>query len=77
MKGGTVQPFKPFNPVEDSERLNEAMSGFGTDETVIIDILPRRTNDQRQEIKAKYQDKFQKVAFIYGLMTLIRFTINT
>ncbi|KAL4238967.1 Annexin A11 [Mactra antiquata] len=59
-KGGTVKPIKPFNPIDDSERLNEAMSGFGTDESIVIDILPYRTNDQRQEIKAKYQDKYQK-----------------
>ncbi|XP_053404573.1 uncharacterized protein LOC123536677 isoform X2 [Mercenaria mercenaria] len=58
--GATVKPAKPFNPIEDSERLNEAMSGFGTDEAVVIDILPYRSNDQRQEIKAKYQDKYNK-----------------
>ncbi|XP_060594031.1 uncharacterized protein LOC132748437 isoform X2 [Ruditapes philippinarum] len=58
--GATVKPAKPFNPIEDSERLNEAMSGFGTDEDVVVDILPRRTNDQRQEIRAKYQDKYNK-----------------
>ena len=52
---------KPFNPIEDSERLNEAMSGFGTDEDIMVEILPHRTNDQRQEIKAKYQDKYNKV----------------
>lgn len=63
VSGGTVKPSKPFNPIEDSERLNEAMSGFGTDEAIITDILPHRTNDQRQEIKAKYQDKYNKVIF--------------
>lgn len=58
---GTVKPIKPFNPMDDSVRLHECMSGLGTDEVVIVDILPRRTNDQRQEIKAKYQDKYTKV----------------
>jgi len=59
--GGTVKPAQPFNPMMDSERLYDALDGFGTDERAIIEILPYRTNGQRQEIKAKYQDKFSKV----------------
>jgi hypothetical protein len=69
-----VRPAKPFNPIEDSERLNEAMSGFGTDEDVVVDILPRRTNDQRQEIRAKYQDKYNKVNYDSSWYNYIIFT---
>lgn len=56
-----MKPAQPFNPVVDSERLFDALDGVGADEAVIIEILPHRSNGQRQEIKAKYQDKFSQV----------------
>ena len=52
---------KGFNPAADCERLRAAMDGFGTDETVIIDILPKRSNSQRQAIQKKYKELFNKV----------------
>lgn len=66
--GGTVRPAQPFNPVVDSERLFDALDGVGADEVAIIEILPHRSNGQRQEIKAKYQDKFSQVMWLAGFL---------
>ena len=68
--GPTVKPANPFDPVKDSENLKEAMSGFGTDETVVINIIPCRSNDQRQEIKAKYKEKYDKVCILFQIIIL-------
>ncbi|XP_064621372.1 annexin A6-like [Lineus longissimus] len=45
---------------DDCEHLYEAMCGFGTDEDVITDILAQRTNKQRQKIRDKYADLYDK-----------------
>ncbi|KAI5700856.1 hypothetical protein M8J76_005906 [Diaphorina citri] len=44
----------PFNASEDVQALRAAMKGLGTNETVIRQILTRRTNKQRLEILEKY-----------------------
>ncbi|CAG5115873.1 unnamed protein product, partial [Candidula unifasciata] len=49
-----------YDPDEDATRLYKAMQGTGTDEQSIIDIIPYRSNAQRQEIKKRYQELYKK-----------------
>lgn len=59
-KNGTIQEAGHFDPEEDILTLHDAMSGLGTDEALIIEIIPRRSNSQRQTLKKKYQEKYKK-----------------
>ncbi|XP_047005681.1 annexin A1 isoform X2 [Ictalurus punctatus] len=52
---GTVTPFPQFNPAGDAAFLDQAIKTKGVDEDTIINVLVKRTNDQRQQIKAAYQ----------------------
>uniref|UniRef100_A0AAY4CZT8 Annexin n=1 Tax=Denticeps clupeoides TaxID=299321 RepID=A0AAY4CZT8_9TELE len=58
---GTVNPYPQFNPSGDAAVLDKAMKTKGIDEATIIDILAKRTNAQRQQIKAAYQQANGKV----------------
>jgi len=55
-----LRPYQPFNPNDDAQKLYKAMKGFGTDETTLIDILCRRTSQQRQEIAVAYKSSVGK-----------------
>ena len=44
----------------DVEALNKAMKGVGTNESAIIQILCNRTSIQRQQIKAAFNQKYNK-----------------
>ncbi|XP_022810237.1 uncharacterized protein LOC111347232 [Stylophora pistillata] len=57
---GTLKPADNFNAAEDAETLKKAMKGFGSDEDAIMAVLGARTNQQRQEIAAKYQQEYDK-----------------
>ncbi|KAL3874219.1 hypothetical protein ACJMK2_037264, partial [Sinanodonta woodiana] len=57
---GTVKPSKNFNANDDCERLQKAMDGNAADMGVIISIITKRSNKQRQELKRKYDEKFKK-----------------
>ncbi|XP_066470105.1 annexin A1 [Tiliqua scincoides] len=53
--GSAVQTYPSFNPSADAAALDQAIKAKGVDEATIIDILTKRTNAQRQQIKAAYQ----------------------
>lgn len=55
---GTVFPAADFNADADGKALRKAMKGFGTDEGTIIEILTKRSNSQRQEIKKAFKSHF-------------------
>ncbi|XP_069825225.1 annexin A6 isoform X2 [Dendropsophus ebraccatus] len=55
---GTIRPAGDFNADNDGKALRKAMKGFGTDEDTIIDILTKRSNSQRQEIKHAFKSHF-------------------
>ncbi|VDN11458.1 unnamed protein product [Dibothriocephalus latus] len=57
---GTVQPISYMNPQEDAETLEKAMKGLGTDEMAIINLLAKRSVEQRQKIAVAYQSKYGK-----------------
>lgn len=40
-------PAQNFDPVADAKALRKAMKGFGTDEDGLIDVICRRSNEQR------------------------------
>ncbi|XP_004713876.1 annexin A1 [Echinops telfairi] len=52
--GSAVSPYPAFNPASDVAALHKAITVKGVDEATIIDILTKRTNAQRQQIKAAY-----------------------
>ncbi|KAL7868369.1 hypothetical protein SRHO_G00097530 [Serrasalmus rhombeus] len=52
---GTVHSYAEFDPGSDAQDLRKAMKGFGTDEDTIIDIIARRSNDQRQVIRQAFK----------------------
>lgn len=43
----------------DARELNKAISGAGTDETVLVEIMTSRTNEELDEIKAIYEKEFE------------------
>ncbi|KAM4807974.1 annexin A6-like [Rhinophrynus dorsalis] len=49
-----------FNASADAATLNKAIKAKGVDEMTIIDVLTKRNNAQRQEIKAAYQNTIGK-----------------
>lgn len=53
--GPTITPFPNFDASADAAALNNAIQAKGVDEETIINILTTRTNLQRQQIAAEYQ----------------------
>uniref|UniRef100_A0A4W5KN63 Annexin n=1 Tax=Hucho hucho TaxID=62062 RepID=A0A4W5KN63_9TELE len=53
---GTVTPDPNFNVDGDVLILDKAIKAKGVDENTIIDVLVRRSNAQRQQIKATYEN---------------------
>ncbi|XP_049866961.1 annexin B9-like isoform X1 [Pectinophora gossypiella] len=56
----TVVPVNPFDPREDAAVLRKAMKGFGTDEKAIIQVLTRRSNEQRLRIAFEFKTLYGK-----------------
>ncbi|MBV97439.1 Annexin A1, partial [Eschrichtius robustus] len=52
--GSSVSPCPSFDPCSDVEALHKAITAKGVDEATIIEILTKRNNAQRQQIKAAY-----------------------
>ncbi|XP_054613092.1 annexin A1-like [Dunckerocampus dactyliophorus] len=52
---GTVAPYPNFNASQDASVLQSAIESKGVDEDVIISVLVKRNNEQRQKIKAVYE----------------------
>ncbi|KAK7861862.1 hypothetical protein R5R35_013493 [Gryllus longicercus] len=52
----TLRPIRNFNAREDAEKLRIALRTKHIDEAEIINIMTRRTDDQRQEIVKYYPD---------------------
>ncbi|XP_067936077.1 annexin-B12-like isoform X2 [Watersipora subatra] len=49
---------KAWDSEADSEYLRKAMKGLGTDEDAIIHVITTRCNNQRQQLKEKYQTMY-------------------
>lgn len=56
-----MKPVSNFRPEDDCDKLNSAMSGERADESVVVSIIPKRSNKQRQQLKATYEQKHKKV----------------
>ncbi|XP_067296304.1 annexin A1a isoform X1 [Pseudorasbora parva] len=52
---GTIKAFAQFNAAADAGVLDKAIKAKGVDEVTIINTLVHRSNAQRQQIKAAYQ----------------------
>ncbi|KAM4719550.1 annexin A1-like isoform 2-T2 [Anableps anableps] len=52
---GTVTPYPNFNASSDASVLQSAIESKDVDEDVIVAILVKRSNEQRQKIKAVYE----------------------
>lgn len=53
--GPSLKANPNFNAAADAAELDKAIKAKGVDEGTIIDILTKRTNAERQQIKAAYQ----------------------
>ncbi|GJQ75979.1 hypothetical protein Trydic_g18033 [Trypoxylus dichotomus] len=58
--GKTVHPVEDFDAVEDAKALKQAFKGFGSDEEVIINIITKRSNDQRLQIAQEFKTMYGK-----------------
>jgi len=57
---GSIKPNSNFNPMDDATKLYKAMKGVGTDETSLIDVLCKRTNNERLQIASTYKTAYGK-----------------
>lgn len=61
-KQGAVTPRKKEikSPSKEIDKIQEAIKFWGTNEDDLIDVLARRNNKQRQELKKQYTEKYKK-----------------
>nr|AAI08031.1 Anxa1c protein [Danio rerio] len=57
---GTVKADTNFNAQNDAAKLKKAIETKGVDEATIIEVLAKKSNAQRQQIKAAYQQSAGK-----------------
>ncbi|XP_048042598.1 annexin A6-like [Megalobrama amblycephala] len=57
---GTVKADPNFNAQNDAAKLKKAIETKGVDEATIVEVLAKRSNAQRQQIKAAYQQSAGK-----------------
>ncbi|XP_065315049.1 annexin A5-like isoform X2 [Gordionus sp. m RMFG-2023] len=56
----TITDSKNFDPRADAEKLMKAMKRMGTNEKEILNIVARRSNNERQMISHTYQELYKK-----------------
>ncbi|CAH1188321.1 unnamed protein product [Phyllotreta striolata] len=54
----TVTPWPNFKEDEDAQILKDSLDGLGTNEDSIVEILTKRTNEQRRQIEVAYKTMF-------------------
>ncbi|XP_076253641.1 annexin B9-like isoform X1 [Rhynchophorus ferrugineus] len=59
-KSPTVFPADDFDEESDARALKEAFKGFGTDEDTVIEILAKRSNEQRRKIASTFKTMYGK-----------------
>jgi len=69
-----IPTIRPSNtdPLADAQILRKAMKGFGTDEAAIINVLTKRTNNERLNISRAYKQSFGKVLHIVTSLISVR-----
>ncbi|CAK9291024.1 unnamed protein product [Gordionus sp. m RMFG-2023] len=60
VRQGTIKNYPYLNATADAIDLRQAMSGLGTDEEKVINIMTKRSNWDRQQIAAAYKNIFGK-----------------
>ncbi|XP_030623698.1 annexin A1-like [Chanos chanos] len=57
---GTITPDPNFNAARDAAALQKAIETKGVDEQTIVEILVKKSNEQRQQIKSAYEQSTGK-----------------
>lgn len=57
---GTIKGPKKFDADAACRQLQEGMQGYGTNEATITEVLTSHTNQQRQDMKLKFQAMYRK-----------------
>ncbi|XP_016396575.1 annexin A1-like [Sinocyclocheilus rhinocerous] len=57
---GTVKADPNFNAQNDAAKLKKAIETKGVDEATVVEVIAKRSNAQRQQIKAAYQQSAGK-----------------
>ncbi|XP_003969639.1 annexin A2-B-like [Takifugu rubripes] len=72
----TVVPARDFDPARDAARIDVAIKTKGTDEQTIIDILTRRSYEQRRDVAFEYE-RFAKKDLVTALKGALSGSLET